>query len=373
MSSAARTLLDNLALSRGRRGHVPRTPSRAELEDWLAGKAIAWGPDRTERLRAECHELADALRDDHDLELVDALFDQLQGLEPPRRDAGEMFKAFTSGAAWDERRIELFETAIRSLMNLPQRVPRHLPASDALGELPFYESYFSNYIEGTEFTLEEARAIIETQVPPADRPEDGHDILGTYHCVVDPVGRAATSTDTDELVGYLRARHQTILAGRPDKNPGEWKTKPNQVGAYHFVAPELVEGTLRKGLAGLGHLDPGIARALFVMLVVSEVHPFTDGNGRVARVMMNAELSAVGDARIVIPSVYRNEYISGLRRVSTSTGDIAGFLAVMVHAWRWTSAMPWTDRAATEGQLGATNALFDSTDAQNSNVRLTLP
>ena len=89
--------------------------------------------------------------------------------------------------------------------------------------------------------------------------------------------------------------------------------------------------------------------------------------------MMNAELSAVNDARIIIPGVYRNEYIAALRRVSTSDGDIAGFLTVMAHAWRWTAAMPWTDRAATEGQLDATNALLDSTDAQNSNLRLTLP
>ena len=251
MASAARTLLDNLAPSRGRRGHVPRTLSRAELEDWLAGKTIAWGPERTERLRAECNDLAKTFPGDHDLETVDALFDQLQGLEPPRRDAGEMFKAFTIGTAWDERRIELFDTVIDALTALPWGVPRHLPAPEGMGELPFYESYFSNYIEGTEFTLAEARTIIETQVPPADRPEDGHDILGTYHCVVDPVGRSAASTDTDELIGYLRARHQTILAGRPDKNPGEWKVKPNQVGVYQFVAPELVEGTLRRGLAGL--------------------------------------------------------------------------------------------------------------------------
>jgi len=142
---------------------------------------------------------------------------------------------------------------------------------------------------------------------------------------------------------------------------------------YQFVTPGLVEGTLRRGLAGLKRLDPGIARALYVMLVVTEVHPFADGNGRVARVMMNAELSAVGDARVVIPSVYRNEYVSALRRVSTSNGDISAYIAVMAHAWRWTAAMSWTDHAATEGQLDATNALLDSTDAQNSNVRLTLP
>lgn len=373
MASPARTLLDNLTPSRGRRGQVPRTLSRAELENWLAAKAIAWGPERTGRLRAECHELADTLGGGYDLGMLDSMFDQLEGVEPPRRDAGEMFKAFTAGAAWDERRTAMFEKVVRALASLPGTVPRHLPTDDVLGELPFYESYFSNYIEGTEFTVEQARTIVETQTPPTDRPEDGHDILGTYRCVVDPIGRAATSTDVDELMGFLRVRHQTIMGGRPDQDPGEWKSKPNQVGVSQFVAPDLVEGTLRKGLAGLQGLDPGIARALYVMLVVSEVHPFSDGNGRVARVMMNAELSAVGDARIVIPNVYRNEYISALRRVSTFDGDLDAYLTVMGHAWRWTAAMPWADSAATEGQLDATNALMDSTDAQNANVRLTLP
>jgi len=40
--------------------------------------------------------LATACPGDHDLVVVDALFDQLQGIEPPRRDAAALFKAFTS-------------------------------------------------------------------------------------------------------------------------------------------------------------------------------------------------------------------------------------------------------------------------------------
>jgi len=88
----------------------------------------------------------------------------------------------------------------------------------------------------------------------------------------------------------------------------------------------------------LDRLTPGIARALYVMLVVSEVHPFTDGNGRVARLMMNAELSAVGDARIVTPNVFRNEYISSLRRVSTSNGDLAVALTARINSWNATCA-----------------------------------
>ncbi|MCP4086559.1 MAG: hypothetical protein GY745_16120 [Actinomycetia bacterium] len=211
------------------------------------------------------------------------------------------------------------------------------PSLEPIGELPFYEACFSNYIEGTVFTLDEAREIIESQQPPADRPEDGQDILGTYRCVVDPVGRATSSDDPDGLIAYLRARHQTILAGRPDQEPGEWKTKPNLVGTYQFVDPDLVEGTLRKGLAEMDRLPPGFARALYV------------------------------------PNVFRNEYVSALRRVSTTSGDVRGFVTVMVHAWRWTAAMPWADQAATEGQPEATNALLGSTHAQTSGLRLTVP
>jgi len=109
------------------------------------------------------------------------------------------------------------------------------------------------------------------------------------------------------------------------------------------------------------------------MFVVCEVHPFRDGNGRVARVMMNAELSAVGASRIVVPSVYRDEYLGGLRPASLGEGDLGALIRVMAHAWRWTSAMPWSDRAAAEGQLEATNALHDPITAQQTGLHLELP
>ena len=113
----------------------------------------------------------------------------------------------------------MFDRAARDLVKLDSSVvPEWLPAPGTLGELPFYESYFSNYIEGTEFTIDEARHIVDTQQPPAARPADGHDILGTYRCVSDPIGRSTTSDDPDELIGYLIDRHRAIL-GRPSR-PG---------------------------------------------------------------------------------------------------------------------------------------------------------
>ena len=374
MSSPARTLLDNLAESRSRGGRAARTLNLAELEDWLVRKALAWGPDRLERLRLDAVSLAEALGAAHQIPAVERLFDQVSGRSPLRPQAGLLLAAFARGRAWDERRVAMFDSAARQAARLdPGLVPEWLPPPESVGELPFYESYFSNFIEGTEFTVDEARRIVDAQQPPAARPADGHDILGTYRCVSDPIGRSATSDDPDELVGFLIDRHRTILAGRPDQTPGSWKTEANRVGAYDFVAPELVEGTLRKGLALLSGIPPGIGRALFMMFVVAEVHPFRDGNGRVARVMMNAELSAVNASRIVIPSVYRDEYMGGLRRASLNDGDLDGLVRVMAHAWRWTAAMPWADRAATEGQLEATNALQDPITARETGLHLELP
>ncbi len=374
MSSPARTLLDNLPESRRRGGRASRTLSLPELEDWLARKSLAWGAERLERLRLDTVALAEALGATRHLDAVGRLFDQVSGRLPPRPQAGPLLVALTQGRAWDERRVVMFDRAARATTRLdPSLVPEWLPPPETPGELPFYESYFSNYIEGTEFTIDEARRIVDTQQPPAARPADGHDILGTYRCVSDPIGRSTTSDDPDELVGYLIDRHRTILAGRPDQEPGCWKTEANRVGAYDFVAPEQVEGTLRKGLALLSHIPAGVGRALFMMFVVLEVHPFGDGNGRVARVMMNAELSAAGASRIVIPSVYRDEYVSGLRRASLNDGDLGGLVRVMAHAWRWTAAMTWADRAAVEGQLEATHALQDPVIAREAGLCLELP
>lgn len=191
--------------------------------------------------------------------------------------------------------------------------------------------------------------------------------------MVDPVGRAHTSGDVDDLINLLCVRHRTLMAGRPELRPGEWKTERNQAGTVTFVEPELVVGTLRQGLERVDAVRPGFARAVYLMFVISEVHPFTDGNGRVARLMMNAELSACGQRRIVVPTVLRNEYVAGLRKATRQDGDVGVAAHVLAHAWRWTAAMPWADRAAVDGQMVATNATMDSNDAERAGMQLLIP
>lgn len=374
LASDARTLVDNLAVSRSGGNAPARTLGRAELEQWLLNKYRTRPHPETwlENLRVR----ALAIANDFDVpERADAIKD-LVGLvgrtRPATGNISPPLRAHLRGSGWDDERVAAFDALAEALAARDEALTLSSPEEGDGFTLPFFEAYFSNFIEGTEFTIEEAEAIIRSGQPSPNRPEDAHDILGTWRVVSDPVGRRVTTDDAEIYIELLRDRHRAILGGRPDAMPGTFKTQPNQVGTYRFVEPDLVEGTLQRGLSRISEVPDGFSRAIYVMFVLAEVHPFTDGNGRAARTCMNAELSAVGQSRIIIPTVWRNEYIAGLRKASRDQ-EFDLLTAILTHAWRWTAAMPWSDRAATEGQLVATNALMDSTDAAGSGKRLELP
>ena len=110
---------------------------------------------------------------------------------------------------------------------VPHRVPRtgHTGSTFA-----FYEAYFSNFIEGTEFTLQEAQDIVFAREVPADRPADAHDVLGTFDLVSDPSMRGRAPADADDLETTAQTFHRRIMAGRPELTPGSYKVRANRAG-----------------------------------------------------------------------------------------------------------------------------------------------
>jgi Fic/DOC family len=373
LASTARTLVDNLALARGRT-RVARTLSRAELGDWVARQAGLLGPERLNRVRDEAKLIAEQLGVPERVQQVDALVSAAWGTGAVPSES-KALAARSVGLGFDQDRLRAFDAVSASLAAL--RPDDEVPSSIEADEPPetsqgFWEAYFSNYIEGTVFEVAEARQIVDTGQPPADRPADGHDILGMYRVVTDPATRGRVADDPDQLRTLVKAFHSEILAGRPETLPGEFKQSANQASGYRFVEPDLVEGTLLEGFGFRQRLDNPFARALYMFYLVSEVHPFTDGNGRVARAVMNAELTAAGQSRIVIPIVWRNEYLTSVRELSRNARcDL--YVRTLGFAWRWTAAMNWVDPPMTELQLEQTNALLDSTEAAGSGQRLLMP
>ena len=218
---------------------------------------------------------------------------------------------------YDRDRLRQFARLVTALReSAPQNRPVLNPRADRYLHLPFFEAYFSNFIEGTEFEIAEAVAVVYDGEQLPGRADDSHDLLGTYLVVSDVAEMRTLAATRNEFLRLLRSRHAAILAGRPEKSPGSFKDRDNRAGNTLFVAPDLVQGTLIEGWNHLGELDTAFERATYMMFVISEVHPFNDGNGRLARVMMNAELVNAGQSRIIIPTVYRDDYVGGLRRLT---------------------------------------------------------
>jgi hypothetical protein len=252
------------------------------------------------------------------------------------------------------------DTDLNVAPTVPAPVPA--PALDGSGRwewLPLFEAYFSNFIEGTEFGVEEARQIaIEGKVPAA-RPKDAHDVAATYRIASYPQLAAVTASSGSGLIDLLREKHSILMSARPEKRPGQFKELPNFAGGYQFVLPELVNGTLSRGFDCFATITDPFQRAAALMLLITECHLFDDGNGRIARLVANAALSAAGQIRIVIPTVYRNNYLSGLSGVSNGAGRGESLLSVLQFAQRWTARVDWSDFTAADQQMHATNAYLD--------------
>jgi len=178
--------------------------------------------------------------------------------------------------------------------------------------------------------------------------------------------------DGEDFLQLLRRRHATIMGGRPDKSPGRFKSEANRAGDSLFVRPELVPATLRRGFEMMPTLVHPLARAIYVMFLVAEVHPFDDGNGRVAQMMMNAELCRAGQERIIVPSVYRTEYLQSLRALTHNQRPEA-VISVMDFAQRFTSAVDFADYPQAVRLLERCHAFAAPADATGGGMKLVLP
>lgn len=228
----------------------------------------------------------------------------------------------------------------------------------AFRNFAFFESYFSNYIEGTEFEIEDARQIIETGQPLPARNAGSHDVLGTFQIVASRREMQRTPMSADDLIDILQDRHRVMMAARPDRNPGMFKMQNNHAGDTHFVDCTLVRGTLRKGFEYYQALEHPFAKALFMLFMISEVHPFSDGNGRISRIMMNAELVAADQSKIIIPTVFREDYLNALRRL-TRRSDPSVLLRAMTRVRNFSANITGDDFEASRSYLEKCNAFKD--------------
>lgn len=371
IASRPRALLEALKPSRRRGTVVARGLTEAAVAEELEKTFRSGGEAALNRLRDDAKRLAPALGAEEQYAELTALVSVLLGTREGDPHAATA-RARLAGEPFDVDRVALVERLFARLRQIePPDWPAERPPSVSFTQASFYDAYFSNFIEGTEFEVAEARAIVFGGHVPEARPADAHDVLGTYAIVGNP---QAIMIGLRDLAGFdaFRERiavvHRTIVARRPEKRPGEFKERGNRAGETRFADPADVLGTLRRGFEIVRALPHPFQRALGVMCLVSEVHPFDDGNGRVARALMNAELVSANETRIIIPTVFRDDYLRGLRNLSRQS-DAEVYLQVMAFAQRWVAAIDWADAANAERQLRECHAF----EQPAADVRLLMP
>jgi fido (protein-threonine AMPylation protein) len=193
--------------------------------------------------------------------------------------------------------------------------------------------------------------------------EDSHDILETYKLVSNKTEMNIVPSNVEALLQILLYRHKVLMSTRISKKLGEFKDKNNRAGETHFIDHTLVKGTLIKGFDYYQALTEPFARAAYMMFLISEVHPFLDGNGRTARVMMNAELVKQGQAKIIIPTVYREDYMLALRKL-TRQHEPTAYIIMLQRAHEFTTTIVGDDVNEMEEKLNASNAFKEHDGAK---------
>lgn len=361
-SQRERALLENLQPSKNVSGSSKCLPI-TKIEDKLEQIIRINGEKELNNIRDRARELAPELKMEKEFEKLNKIISALLTTHTQRILSSPLAIARAFGFPYDPARIKLFEDLFRELKTneFLNRPDRNI-TPDSFRNFAFFESYFSNYIEGTVFEVDEAKNIIESNKPLPTRNEDSHDILGTYKIVSNKDEMSITPTSAEDLLDIITYRHKFLLEARPDRGPGLLKDKNNYAGLTAFVDFNLVKGTLIQSFNFYKALDHPFAKAAYIMFVMSEVHPFLDGNGRIARIMMNSELVKAGQSKIIIPTVYRDDYLGTLRKL-TRHSDPKPYNKMMQRAAEFSENIYGDDYSKMLDYLTRCNSFSEHTEA----------
>ena len=354
-----RAFLENMKASY-RKGDNTKCLPIAEIEERLEKVIRVNGEAAINALRDKARTLSERLNMEPEFVKLDNIIGALLSTRDANILTSPLAIARVFGEPYDPLRYELFQVLFTALSSdVFPSFPETSLTVEAYRNFAFFESYFSNYIEGTEFTIEDARQIIETNMPLPARNEDSHDMLGTFALVSNRKEMSVVPATSDELIDLLQSRHRMLLSARPEKHPGLFKMQNNRAGNSYFADYELVRGTLKKGFDFYSALRSPFAKAVYMLFMISEVHPFDDGNGRVSRIMMNAEMAHAGECKILIPTVFRTDYLDALRKL-TRQSDPSALIRALSRVRLFSSQLQTDNFENLKLQLEHANAFSDS-------------
>ena len=187
-------------------------------------------------------------------------------------------------------------------------------------------TYTSNALEGNSLTESETKVVIEDGLTIGGKPlKDVYEATG--HAKAYDFLYKLTKDEPVTEDNILKLHR--LFYGQIDKdNAGTWRKVRVFISGSHRVlpapdkVPALMAEFVRWMTANEGRLHPVEFAALVHQKFVF-VHPFVDGNGRVARLLMNLALLRAGWTLAIIPP---NEYIATLDKAGRMPAPFVRFI-----------------------------------------------
>lgn len=208
----------------------------------------------------------------------------------------------------------------------------------------------STSIEGFSVSPEEALALTSGRGAPEHKNED-RQAVACYAQAMDHVGTMAIDPSFRWSDRVILDLHFDACYFQRDKDPGLWRTGPIGVtgadGSLEYRGPdgdsvaELMDEAIAWLAAGDLEVDV-VVRAAMAHLHVVSVHPFRDGNGRIARIVQSLVLAREGLGSPEFFSIeeylrdHTREYYSALRETQGGSyqpeRDASGWVAFCLEA-----------------------------------------
>lgn len=205
-------------------------------------------------------------------------------------------------------------------------------------------NYNSNHLEGNTLTYGQTELLLLFgKVSGEGHLKDFNDMKAS-EVSVKMMEEEAANKQVPLTQNFIRTLHQTLI--REDYteyrtlpngvqtsyviHAGQYKTRPNSVitrygDRFEYASPQETPA-LMADLVGWyneeeqkGNLSPVELAALFHYRYI-RIHPFEDGNGRIARLMVNYILSRHGWPMIVVRSRFKQEYLDALHQTDLVVG-----------------------------------------------------
>lgn len=194
-------------------------------------------------------------------------------------------------------------------------------------------TYHSNAIEGSSLTLRETQLVLQHGLTVGGKSLQEHlEAINHQHAI----HFVASLADKDEpITEYIvRSIHALVLRTIDDEEAGRYRRVQVYITGSEYVPPEPVAvpglmadlgNWLNSDEAAALHPVERVAMAHFRLV---HVHPFTDGNGRTARLLMNLVLMRAGYPPAVIRVEHRPVYYDALD--AAHEGDTEPFVRLVV-------------------------------------------